>query len=108
MDNGSYEEKPQQLPDTASIGLMFDPMEQMRELLFGATKRETERQFNVLEARLEETRKEFLARFDALDAAILELSQETEKNRLESFEAIGGAIVELGYIIKAMSEKRKA
>lgn len=108
MDNGINDEKPQQLPDNVSIGLMFDPMEQMRELLFGATKRETERQFNILEAKLEETRREFLTRFEELDSRILELSQETEKNRLETIEAIGGAIVELGYIIKAMSEKRKA
>jgi hypothetical protein len=108
MNDGNSEDKPQQQPDIASLGLMFDPMEQMRELLFGVTKRETERQIAVLETKLDETRKEFLARFDALDTLVLELANETERNRLDSIGAMGGAIVELGEKIKVMSMKGKA
>ncbi|HEY8163230.1 MAG: hypothetical protein ACR650_04910 [Methylocystis sp.] len=101
------EEKQKRQPDVSPMGLMFDPMEQMRELLFGATKRETERQICVLESKLDETRKDFLARFDALNSLILALAHETEKNRSDSITAIGGALVELGDKIKAMSEKQK-
>jgi hypothetical protein len=107
MNNGNGEDRQHQ-PDMSSVGLMFDPMEQMRELLFGVTKRETERQLSVLEAKLDDTRKEFIARFEALDTLVLELSQEGDKNRLESIADIGGAIAELGDRIKAMGAKGKA
>jgi hypothetical protein len=107
MNDDTNEEKQQQRSDIASMGLMFDPMEQMRELLFGASKRETERQISLLEGKLDETRKDFLARFEAVNSLILEFAHENEKNRADSVASIGGALVELGEKIKAMSEKQK-
>jgi hypothetical protein len=106
MNNGGKDEKPN--ADVASLGLIFDPMEQMRELLFGATKRETERQLSVLEAKLDDVRAELLARCEALDGRLAELARETEKNQADSILAIGGAIAELGDRIRNMAAKRKA
>jgi hypothetical protein len=109
MNSNSKEEK-QPKPDNAPsrVGLMFDPMEQMRELLFGATKRETERQIGLLEAKVDEMRKDFLARFEALDSLLLELARDTEKNQADAILSIGGAITELGDKVKALSAKRKS
>lgn len=92
--------------EVSPIGLMFDPMEQMRELLFGATKRETDKELTKLEGRLEAMREEFVVRCDALDARISEFARDAEKGRAESLFAIGAALTELGERIKAMSEKR--
>jgi hypothetical protein len=105
MNNGGKEERPNS--EVASLGLIFDPMEQMRELLFGATKRETERQLSVLDAKLDEICAELLARVDALDARVAELARETDRNRAESILAIGGAISELGDAVKSMAANRK-
>lgn len=95
-------------PEVAPIGLMFDPMEQMRELLFGATERETERQISLLEAKADEMRKEFLARFEATDSLLLEMTRELEKAHSESIMAIGAAIIELGERVQSLSKNRKA
>lgn len=88
------------------IGAMFDPMEQMRELLFGDTKRETDKELAKLEQKLEVMRKEFAARCDALDARLAEFARDAQNGQAESLAAIGGALAELGERIKAMGEKR--
>jgi hypothetical protein len=109
MNSNSKEEKQPKADSAPSpVGLMFDPMEQMRELLFGATKRETERQIGLLEAKVDEMRKDFLARFEALDSLLLELARDTEKNQAEAILSIGGAISELGDKVKALSTKRRS
>jgi hypothetical protein len=105
MNNSGKEEKPNS--EAASLGLIFDPMEQMRELLFGATKRETERQLSVLEAKLDDVRAELLARIESLDNRVSDLARDTEKSQTESILAIGGAISDLGDRIKIMAAKRK-
>lgn len=105
MDSGKDE---QRTGDAAPIGMLFDPMEQMRELLFGAAKRETESQLAALDRTIEDMRREFLARFEALESRLVEIAQESEKNRSESVSAIGGAIADLGAAIQNMSANRKA
>jgi hypothetical protein len=106
MQNGGGEDRPKSERDP--VALMFDPMEQMRELLFGATKRETDRQITSIDERMENMRQEFLARFESLDTRLRELSRDTQQSQAESIVAIGGAIAELGEAIRAMGEKRKA
>lgn len=92
--------------DLTPIGMMFDPMEQMRELLFGAAKRETEKELAKLERKLENMREEFSARCDALDARLVEFARDAEKGQAESLQAIGDALAELAERIKAMSGNR--
>jgi hypothetical protein len=104
MSDGGQEEKHKL--DVTPIGMMFDPMEQMRELLFGASRRETEEELSRIDRKLETLRQEFLARFDELDARLLEIAGNAEKGRAESLTAIGGALSELGERIRAMGEKR--
>ena len=92
--------------DIPSIPMLFDPMEQMRELLFGATKRETDGQLTALEAKVEEMRKELLARFESLESRLAEIARDSEKRDAQAFETIGGAISDLGASIRNMGAKR--
>jgi len=100
------EQDDRQKIDVPSIGLLFDPMEQMRELLFGATKRETDGQLGALEAKVDEMRREFLARFEALESRLAEVAHESERSQAASLEAIGDAIANLGVAVKNISAKR--
>jgi len=80
-----------------------DPMEQVRELLFGETKRSAERNVQSLDAKLEALRADFLARFSDLEARLVDLARETERERAASIDAIGGAIAQLGATVQGMS-----
>jgi hypothetical protein len=104
MSNGDQEEKHKL--DVTPIGMMFDPMEQMRELLFGAARRETEKELARLEQKLEALRQEVAARFEALDVRIANVARDADNGRAESLTAIGGALSDLGERIKAMGGKR--
>ncbi|QGM99356.1 hypothetical protein [Methylocystis parvus] len=104
MDKGDQEEKHKL--DVTPISLIFDPMEQMRELLFGATHRETGKELARLEQKLETFQKDFAAQVEALDARLLQIAREAEKSQAESLMTIGNALSELGERLKAMSEKR--
>ncbi len=84
-----------------------DPIDQVRELLFGAAKRETHDNLHALEERVEEMRTDFLARLSALESRLIELARDTEKNQAASIDAIGGAIAQLGATIQTMSARRK-
>ncbi len=92
--------------DIPTIPMLFDPMEQMRELLFGATKRETDGQLDAIEARLDDMRTEFLARFEALESRLLEVALESEKSQGAALSAIGAAISDLGAAVSKMGVKR--
>lgn len=84
-----------------------DPMEQVRELLFGEARRSAEQNFTALEAKLEAMRADFLARFAALESHLADVGHESEKNRAASVEAIGAAISQLGATVQNLSVRRK-
>lgn len=84
-----------------------DAIEQVRELLFGATKRETNDNLRHMEIRLEELRADFLERLSALEARLVETARDGERSQAASIEAIGGAIAQLGATIQNMSARRK-
>ncbi len=104
MSSGDQEEKHKL--DVTPIGMMFDPMEQMRELLFGVARRETEKELSRIDQKLEALRQDFTARFEALDARLSEVSRKAEQGQAESLVAIGGALSELGERIKSMGGNR--
>jgi len=104
MDQGNDE-----LNDIAAAvsGAPHDPMEQVRELLFGETKRTVEQNTQALEQRLESTRAEFLARFVALENRLNELARDTKHDQAESIETIGSAIAQLGASLQTLGRQRK-
>jgi hypothetical protein len=84
-----------------------DPMEQVRELLFGETKRNVEQSAHVLEARVDAMRAEFLSRFASLESRLNELSRETKQDQAQSIETIGSAIAQLGDSLQTLGRQRK-
>lgn len=93
------------VPDVAAKD---DPIDQVRELLFGSAKRQTDDNIRHVEARLDEMRAEMLDRISVLEARIVEFARETESDRAATVGAIGVAISQLGATIQSMSELRKA
>jgi hypothetical protein len=84
-----------------------DPMEQVRELLFGEAQRSTEQSFQALDAKLEAMRADFLSRIAALESRLVDLARDTEHNRAASVDAIGAAISQLGATVQNLSVRRK-
>jgi hypothetical protein len=84
-----------------------DPIDQVRELLFGATKRQTDNDIRHVEARIEDVRADLLERLASLETRLVDLARETERDRTETVSAIGAAISQLGVSIQAMSAGRK-
>lgn len=78
-----------------SDGVSPDPIDQVRELLFGAPKRDTIDQIRVLEARI-----------GALESRLSDLARDGEERRA-ALEAVGGALTRIGATIQNMSERRK-
>jgi hypothetical protein len=85
-------------------GAARDPMEQVRELLFGEAKRTTQDHMLAMEGRIEAMRADFLERLAALENRLVDLARETERNQTASVDAIGGAIAQLGASIQNMSK----
>lgn len=85
-------------------------IEQVRELLFGSTKRGFEQHLDDLdkkvEARIADLRSELLDRLSALEARLIDAERESEAKRLASFKDIGAAIADLGSTINNLGSKR--
>ncbi len=88
-------------------GVPADPMEQVRELLFGEARRSTEQNVQAVEQKLEEMRADFLARFAALDNRLAELARDAKRDQADSIDAIGAAIAQLGESVQKLGQQRK-
>jgi hypothetical protein len=84
-----------------------DPIEQVRDLLFGASKRATEDNLHAIEEKIEAMRADFLSRVASLESRLVDLARDTERDQAASIEAIGGAIAQLGATIQNMSAHKK-
>lgn len=86
----------------AAAGAMAgsDTIDQVRELLFGADKRNTEATLAELKADLqrsvEELRRELQHQVDVLTNRLIELERDTENRRISAIADIGAAIGEIG------------
>jgi hypothetical protein len=96
-----------ELEEAAGVASAPDPIEQVRELLFGEARRTTEQNLQALDEKLEAMRADFLARFAALEGRLIDLSRETEQNQEASIDAIGSAIAQLGATVQNLSLRRK-
>ena len=81
-------------------------IDQVRELLFGETRRTTDHRLEDLNTKVEAHAAEFRARFDKLDAALAALTRDAEARRLHGIEQIGGALADLGAHIKKLGAPR--
>jgi len=96
-----------QLVETSNSAESAGVIDQVRELLFGETKRSTEKDLAALDAKLE-AKVEALtatmnARFSELETRVAEVQSEAERARAKAVDDIGAAVARLGADIRAMS-----
>jgi len=80
-----------------------DKMHQIRELLFGETKRENDARLAALEARVREFEQSMHRRLEALQASIDTLAREVGNERKRSLEQLASSIGELGDKVRRIS-----
>ena len=81
-------------------------IDQVRDLLFGETRRATDHRLEDLDTKVDALAGEFRARFDKLEAALAALTREAESRRLHGIDQIGGALADLGAHIKKLGAPR--
>ena len=83
-------------------------IDQVRELLFGATKRTTEARLDDIDRQLASLRDDLAARFASLEAMLSQQGRDTDSKHNQSIDNIGQAIADLGATIRAMGAGGKA
>ena len=83
-------------------------IDQVRELLFGATKRSTEARLDDIDRQIASLRDDLAARFASLEAMLSQQGRETDSKHNQSIDNIGQAIADLGATIRAMGAGGKA
>lgn len=83
-------------------------IEQVRELLFGETKRSSEHGLKALEDKVEALTALMHARFSEMEGRVADVGQEAERAQASAFDEIGGAIAHLGATIRNMGGARRA
>lgn len=117
--NGFEQHLPESLPDPlpeslpeleplpAAVSAARDAMEQVRDLLFGETRRTTEQHLRAIDEKIEALRADLLARMGDLECRLVELSRETEQTQAASVNAIGSGLAQLGATIQNMNLRQK-
>ncbi|MGD9806367.1 MAG: hypothetical protein AB7E81_13850 [Hyphomicrobiaceae bacterium] len=81
---------------TAGVEPFDDKMQQIRELLFGEFKRDSDARVALIEARVRELEQQMHRRLEALQASIDTLSRDVTADRKRSLEQLAQNISELG------------
>ncbi|MFO1168396.1 MAG: hypothetical protein U1E19_09825 [Rhodoblastus sp.] len=85
-----------------------DTIDQVRELLFGATKRTTEARLDDIDRQIALLRDDISARFASLEAMLGQQGRDTDAKHNQSIDNIGQAIADLGATIRALGAGGKA
>lgn len=83
-------------------------IDQVRELLFGATKRTTEARLDDIDRQVALLRDDLAARFASLEAMLSQQGRDTDSKHNQSIDNIGQAIADLGATIRALGAGGKA
>ena len=83
-------------------------IDQVRELLFGATKRSTETRLDDIDRQIALLRDDMSARFASLEAMLAQQGRDTDSKHNQSVDNIGQAIADLGATIRALGAGGKA
>ena len=83
-------------------------IDQVRELLFGETRRTTESRLDDIDRKIETLRDDLASRFASLEARLADQGRNTDAKHNQSIDNIGQAIAELGATIKALGTGGKA
>jgi tRNA U34 5-carboxymethylaminomethyl modifying GTPase MnmE/TrmE len=110
MARDMQSEKSAKAANGAAAPAEANTIEQVRELLFGTTKRTIEQHLDDLEkkvdARIADLRSDLLDRLAALEARLIDAERGAETKRLAAFKDIGAAITELGASINNLGSTR--
>ncbi len=96
------------IAETGAGAADADTIDQVRELLFGATKRTTEARLDDIDRQIAMLRDDLAARFASLEARLTDQGRDTDVKHSRSIDNIGQAIAELGATIKALGTGGKA
>lgn len=78
-------------------------IDQVRELLFGETKRSTDQELKALDAKLDALTATMHARFSEVEALVAKVQDDAQRAQAGAIDDIGSAISQLGASIRAMS-----
>ncbi|MEZ5854804.1 MAG: hypothetical protein R3D67_08695 [Hyphomicrobiaceae bacterium] len=73
-----------------------DKMQQIRDLLFGEFKRDSDQRLALIEARVRELEQGVHRKLDAIQARLESMSTDVVADRRRSFEELSRQVVELG------------
>ncbi|MDX2158642.1 MAG: hypothetical protein SFW09_19245 [Hyphomicrobiaceae bacterium] len=80
-----------------------DKMQQIRELLFGEFKRDSDARLALIEARVRELEQGLHRKLDAIQARLDQMSGDVANERRQSFDDLARHVVELGERIGQIS-----
>lgn len=93
----------QQIVDSANGANSVGVIDQVRELLFGETRRSTEKELAELDAKLDALAATMQARFSEMETLVAKVQSDAERSQAKAIDDIGAAISRLGADIRAMS-----
>lgn len=82
---------------------MDDKMDQIRELLYGEFKRDSDARIALIEARVRELESGLHRKLDAIQERIEALSKDVQTDRTASFEELSQSVLDLGQRIRNLS-----
>ena len=82
-----------------------DKMHQIRELLFGEFKRDSDQRLALVEARVRELEQGLHRKLDAIQARLDQMSADLGAERRQSFEELARSVGELGNSISEIARK---
>jgi hypothetical protein len=89
----------------SQLETLDDKMHQIRELLFGEFKRDSDQRLALVEARVRELELGLHRKLDAIQARLDELSSEVVADRRQSFQELARSVVELGERIAGLGRQ---
>ena len=94
-----------ELRNGSSVKDSFDDnkMEQIRELLYGEFKRDSDARIALIEARVRELETGLHRKLDAIQKQIEDLSGTMKSDRSASFDELSRSVLELGERIRSIS-----
>jgi hypothetical protein len=93
MSTSPHADKPN---GSAAAEPFDDKMHQIRELLFGESKRESDARIALVEARVREMEQSLHRRLDAIQSSIEALARDVASDRKRSIDQLASSISELG------------
>lgn len=80
-----------------------DKMQQIRELLFGEFKRDSDARLALIEARVRELEQGLHRKLDAIQARLETLGGDVAAERRQSFEQLAASVTELGERVRQIA-----